>query len=326
MIDRRSFLLTAGAASAAALLPREAVAASTVSVLYAGSLVTVFERSLVPAAAALGLEVHGEPKGSVELAKLISGGLSNPDVFISADPVLIAGLMGQAGGGFASWYATFASTRMVVGYSPRSPFARSFVEVARGERRIADALLQPGLRIGRTDPALDPKGYRTLIVAQLLQRDSGVPEFAEKLLGNPRNPSQVLPEESMLVRLESGDLDAAFLYSTESAVRRLPAVELPANANLGNPALNATYESVSVVVDGVTRRSGAVAYALTILRKAPNPEGAASFVEFLLTGRGRSLLSASGVRVIAPEFTGDRSAVPASLRAALGLADAAAPK
>jgi molybdate/tungstate transport system substrate-binding protein len=325
MIDRRSFVVAAGALGGAGLVPRPAAAAGApVSVLYAGSLVTVFERSLVPAAAAIGLDVHGEPRGSVELAKLISGGLSNPDVFISADPVLIQGLMGQ--GGFASWYATFAATRMVIGYSPNSPFAHSFVQAARGERKLVDVLLQPGLKIGRTDPALDPKGYRTLIVAQLLQRESGIPDLAEKLLGNARNPSQVFPEETTLVRLESGELDAAFLYSTESAVRRLPAVELPVYANLGNPALDKTYQSVSVTVDGVTRKSGAIVYALTILNKAPDPEGAARFVEFLIAGRGRSLLTAAGVRVLAPAFSGDKAAVPASLRAALGLADAAATK
>jgi molybdate/tungstate transport system substrate-binding protein len=215
---------------------------------------------------------------------------------------------------------------MVVGYSPNSPFARSFVQAARGERALTDVLLQPGLRIGRTDPALDPKGYRTILACMLLERESGVAGFEQRLLGSARNPTQVLPEESTLVRLESGELDAAFLYSTESAVRRLPAVELPPSANLGEPALAKTYASVSVVVDGVTRKGGPIVYALTILKAAPNPAGAAAFVEFVVGGRGRTILGAAGVRIIAPVFSGDKSAAPGSLRGALGIAEAVTPK
>jgi ABC-type Fe3+ transport system substrate-binding protein len=109
-------------------------------------------------------------------------------------------------------------------------------------------------------------------------------------------------------------------------VRRLPAVELPPSANLGEPALAKTYASVSVVVDGVTRKGGPIVYALTILKAAPNPAGAAAFVEFVVGGRGRTILGAAGVRIIAPVFSGDKSAAPGSLRGALGIAEAVTPK
>jgi molybdate/tungstate transport system substrate-binding protein len=165
-----------------------------------------------------------------------------------------------------------------------------------------------------------------LIACRLLERESGLADFSQRLLGDPRNANQVLPEESLLTRLESGELDAAFLYSTESAARRVPAVELPAAANLGNPALASSYASASVVVDGVTHKGAPIVYALTIPRRAPNPEGAATFVEFVLTGPGRTLLSKAGVQIVRPAFSGDKNAVPASLREPLGIADISAPR
>jgi len=313
MITRRTFAISSGASLAVAAL-QPARAASSVEVLYAGSLVTVMERTIVPAAAQRGLDVRGEGKGSVALANLIRNGLRSPDVFISADTAVIDGLMGPPNGNLVAWYVTFAATRLVIGYAPASPFAQVFVEVGRGRKRLVDALLSPGLRLGRTDPALDPKGYRTLLAAQLLERAAGYPGFAVKVLGENRNSAQILPEETLLARLEGGDLDAAFLYATESAARRLPAVELPSAANLGDPAQAATYATARVTIDGVTRVGAPAIYALTIPNAAPNPDGAAAFVAFLLSSGGHQLLAQSGVSVVPPMLAGARSAVPISLR------------
>jgi molybdate/tungstate transport system substrate-binding protein len=313
MMTRGAFLVSAGATLSVATLG-PARAASSIEVLYAGSLVTMMERSIVPAAAQRGLDVHGEGKGSVALANLIRGGFRSPDVFISADPAPIGTLMGPPNGNLVTWYVTFATTRLVIGYAPSSPFAHSFVDVERGRARLVDVLLEPGLRLGRTDPVLDPKGYRTLFAAQLLERAAGRPGFAAKLLGENRNPAQILPEEALLARLEGGDLDAAFLYATESVTRRLPAVELPKAANLGDPAQAATYASARVTIDGVTRTGAPAAYALTIPSAAPNPAGAASFVEFLLSRDGHQLLVASGVTVVPPMLAGNHESVPISLR------------
>jgi molybdate/tungstate transport system substrate-binding protein len=313
MLTRRGFALSTGASLAAATM-QPARAASSIGVLYAGSLVTVMERAIVPAAAQRGLDVRGEGRGSVALANLIRNGLRSPDVFISADTAVLEGLMGPANANLVSWYATFATTRLVVGYAPSSPFARTFVDVARGRMRLVDALLSPGLRLGRTDPALDPKGYRTVFAAQLLERATGFPGFAARLLGTNRNEAQILPEETLLARLEGGDLDAAFLYATESTARGIPAVELPASANLGDPAQARTYATARVTIDGVTRVGAPAIYALTIPQAAPNPGGAAAFVAFLLSSDGHGLLVRSGVTVTPLAVAGERTAVPASLR------------
>jgi molybdate/tungstate transport system substrate-binding protein len=310
--------LVAGMTTAALFAPIRARAAQSVSVLYAGSLVTVMEHAIVPALAKLGFDVEGEAKGSVALAKLIEGGLRTPDVFISADPKVIDGMMGAANKNLATWYAVFASTRLVIGYAPTSPLAGAFADVVRGQKKLTDVLLMPNLRLGRTDPALDPKGYRSILAAKLLESDGAGAGFARKLLGDDRNPAQVFPEETLLARLETGDLDAAFLYATESTSRHLPAVELPATANLGEFREAAHYATASVTIDGVTRTGGVAAYALTIPSVARNAVGGAGFVAYLFSSAGQALLKASGVTTFSPVVVGDRATVPASVSAAIG--------
>lgn len=289
-----------------------ALAENAVTVLYAGSLVTVVERSLAPALARRGITVDGEAKGSLALANLIKSGLRTPDVFISADAKAIDGLLGTETGAIVKWYATFAATRIVVGYAPSSTLAHSFEAVGLGRRRLTDVLLQPKLKLGRTDPKVDPKGYRTIVAAKLLSSDANA-TFASKLLGHDDNASQIFPEETLLARLETGTLDAAFLYATEAIARKMPYVELPASANLGDPALAAHYATASVTIDGVKRTGGLSVYALTIPAAARNADGAAAFVAFLFTKEGRDILTASGVTLIPPKIVGDRSAVPATV-------------
>jgi len=319
-MKRAPFLITlASSAGIVSRLPDVAAAASDVVVLYAGSLVTIMENDVKPALAKQGLDFKGEAKGSLALANLIKSGLRQPDVFVSADTKVLDGLMTPDAKNVVTWYVTFASTRLVIGYAPSSRFAADFAAVARGEKKLADVLLLPGLKIGRTDPTADPKGYRSIIAARLLEAGGFAPPgFAAKLLGDDRNSAQIFPEETLLARLESGDLDAAFLYSTESVARKVPFVELPPSANLGDPAQAAHYATASVTIDGVKHVGSPSVYALTIPAVAQNKVAGESFVTYLLGSEGRSILDAAGITTIKPAITGDRSTVPQSVLALAG--------
>ena len=296
-----------------------ASAASDVIVLYAGSLVTIMENVVKPAVAKDGLDFKGEAKGSLALANLIKSGLRSPDVFISADTKVLDGLMTADAKNVVQWYAAFATTRLVIGYSATSPFATDFVAVGRGTKKLADVLLAPNIRIGRTDPTVDPKGYRSIIAARLLESSGYAPAgFASRILGDDRNAAQIFPEETLLARLESGDLDCAFLYATESTARRFPAVEIPAVANLGDPSQASHYATVSVTIEGAKHAGAPAVYGITIPTVAQNKIAGESFVTFLLGSQGRSLLESSGVTVIKPAIVGDRASVPAAVLALAG--------
>ncbi|WP_133650980.1 extracellular solute-binding protein [Paraburkholderia flava] len=280
------------AAAAAASAGNVYAADDTVDVLYAGSLVNLMERSVGPAfEKETGLHFRGYAAGSNKIANEIKGKLRRGDVFISASPKVNTSLMGAANGDHVSWYVNFAESPLMIGYNPKSRFAKDF-KTTRWDK----VLQEPGIRIGRTDPKLDPKGAFTVEMmtkaAQLYQQ----PDLVEKTLGAPENPEQVLPEETLVGRLQSGQLDAGFFYSTETSDLKIPSLR-PA------PELQAK-----------------ASYTLTILADAPNSAGATRFVNFLLSEKGRALLKEHGVDVVKPTVTGNGQALPPSLQAVIDAA------
>lgn len=236
-----------------------APATTDVTVLYAGSLVTPMEGPVAGAATKEGLNIAGEARGSTALAHLIEAHLRTPDVFISADAKLVDELKAR---GFVSSAKTFASASLVLGYSPASPQEPLLERAARGAVSVAGLLRTPGLRIARTDPALDPKGARTV--------------KALGLLGLPSDLGTVYPEENLLVRLETGEADVAFLYSTEAIARKIPSIALPGKASL----------------------SDEITYTLAVMKDAPHPEAARRFAAFVFSGAGRPILERAGLQYL----------------------------
>jgi molybdate/tungstate transport system substrate-binding protein len=195
-------------------LTSRAFAEQTVTVLYAGSLVGLMERSIGPAfKQQTGDEFQGHAGGSKALAMQIKEGSLRGDVFISADPKVNAVLSGPKNGDRVKWYVTFAESPLVLGISPSSRFA----DEAKG-KPWNEVLMLPGVKIGRTDPAKDPKGVLT--VEFLKKADKS--QFAKSVL----DLSSVLPEGA-LVKLQSGDLDVGFFYSVETTDAGLTAIDLP---------------------------------------------------------------------------------------------------
>jgi len=286
-----------------------------VSVLYAGSLVNLMEKDLGPAfEKASGCSYQGEGKGSVALARMIKDGLRRPDVFISADPKVDELLMGKAHGDEVRWYGLLFRNEMVIGYNGKSRFADRFAKAAAGQTPFYEALEAEGLRLGRTDPRLDPKGYRSILLFELAEKHYRRPGLTAKILGAADNPDQVFPEEQLEARLESGQIDAGIFYRNEAEERGIPYIALPRQINLGDPALDQKYaEAEYVDSSGKTFHGGAIVYSITIPRNAPHHDAALAFVEFCLSDAGRALLKKHGLAPMKPVFTGEP---PAELRAA----------
>ena len=94
-------------------------------------------------------------------------------------------------------------------------------------------------------------------------------------------------------RLQSGQLDVGFFYSTETADAKIPALALPPDV-----ALKAVY-------------------TVTILHNAPNADGAGKFVAFLLGRDGQSVMKEHGLGVQKLTLTGDADGVPKDVQALL---------
>ena len=279
-------LLAAGLALAPT---HKALAAGKVSVLYAGSLVNLMEHGVGPAFdKASGDSFQGFAGGSSGLANQIKGKLRQGDVFVSASPKVNDSLMGDINGGWVSWYIAFAQSPLVIGYNPNSKFAPDLKS-----KPWFQVLQEPGIKIGRTDPRLDPKGALTVTLMQQAETHYDSRGLSEKIIGAPDNPAQVLPEETLVGRLQSGELDVGFFYSTETADAKIAAVPLPADI-----ALKAVY-------------------TVTILHNAPDAEGADKFVAFLLGPDGQSVMKEHGLGVQKPVLTGDAADVPKDIQALL---------
>jgi molybdate/tungstate transport system substrate-binding protein len=261
---------------------RKASAASTVKVLYAGSLVNIMEHGVGPAfGKATGNQFQGYGMGSIGIANRIKGKLRQGDVFIGASPKVNDSLMGAVNGDWESWYVTFAQSPLVLGYNASSKFVAEFKT-----KPWYQVLREPGIRIGWTSPQFDPKGALTLTLLKRAETFYNSPGLPEKIIGRP-----TVPEDLETTLLQSGVLDVGFFYSAETAEAKIPALSLP-------PAI--TPKAV---------------YTVTILHRAPNPEGADKFVAFFLGGDGRNLLKEHGLTLQKMEVFGDASAVPQDIRA-----------
>ena len=256
----------------------------TVSVLYAGSLANLMEHDLGPAFThAHGYAFSGFGAGSTELVAQIKGGIRQGDVFVSASPKADNLLLGASNGNWITWYITFARAPLVIGYNPGSKFAAQF-----RSKPWYEVITQQGIRIGVTDPKLDPKGKLTVEAM-----NAAAAALHKPSLGSLLSKFSVFPEESLVGRLEAGQLDAGFFYANEAKEQHIPSVTLvPVKKN--------------------------ATYTVAILKKAPDPEGAETFVSFVLGASGRAVLKAHGLTVLSPKLTGASAAVPAKLRTLIG--------
>ena len=286
----------------------------TVSVLYAGSLAAVMENGVGPAfVKATGYGYQGEAQGSLGAAQMIRGRLRTPDVFISADPAVNESvLMGPKNGGMVKWFMVLASSQLVVGYNPRSKFAAKFEAAEANRIPWYEVLQTPGVRFGRGDPDIDPKGYRTLFMFGLAGQHYHRPELPG-LLGDPRNPAQVFPEIVLMVQVESGRCDAGVFYQHEVEAYRLPYISLPPEISLGDPRLAARYARQTYTTSSSRQVSGSpILFTIAIPETVRHREAALAFLRFLLSSD--SLLKQYGFGNVDHQVGGDVMQVPAGLR------------
>lgn len=255
----------------------------TVSVLYAGSLVNLMEHDVGPAFARYsGYTYQGFGAGSTALAAQIKSNVRRGDVFVSASPKADAELEGASNGNHVRWYATFARAPLVIGYNPHSQFAAQF-----RQKPWYRVITSPGIRVGVTDPKLDPKGKLTVKALDQAATALHLPALATSLKG-----FAVFPEESLVGRLESGQLDAGFFYANEAREQHIPTVPL-------------------------TPVEASATYTITVLGGAADSHGAYLFISYLLGPKGREKLKRHGLTVLRPTVVGPASAVPVNLRSLL---------
>lgn len=244
--SRRAFLAgVASAGSATAVAGCSALGdASPVSVMAAGSLQNGFTTRLPDQT---DHEIHVETYGSARVARMIAEEQRDPDVVALADTSLFESLLS------ADWYGVFATNAMAVAYNPDTAGGR----VVRDADRWYESLLDDRVRLGRSDPELDPLGYRTLFTLELAAEHYGEPGLADAIL----DEDQLYPETQLVAQFETGSVDAAFVYENMAVERDYPFVELPAAIDLSDPDRADGYAAETYeFTDGTTVRGGPIEY------------------------------------------------------------------
>jgi molybdate/tungstate transport system substrate-binding protein len=245
-----------------------------------------------------------ENSGSLEAARKITDLGKIPDVIGVADYGIIPKLLIPR---HATWYATFARNSMVLIYSDESAGAGEITG-----KNWWQVVLRPKVRVGHSDPTLDPNGYRTLMVFQLAERYYRQPGLAKRL--DQAIPARYIrPKEADLTALvQAGELDYSWSYLSIAKTSGLRYVQLPREIDLSDPMLDSWYEQATVRLPGKARvgadsvefKGEPIVYALTIPSAAPHPKTAAAFVRFVFSGEGQTILRSNGFIVLEKPLLG----------------------
>lgn len=258
------------------------------------------------------VRVLREAAGSRACARKISDLDRDCDVFGSADHSVIDTLLIPE---YASWTIRFAANEMVIAYTEHSRRAKEI-----NGHNWHEILMDKRIAYGRSDPNVDPCGYRTVLTSKLAEIHYEKPGLAKKLLAKDKR--HVRPKETdLLALLEVGEIDYFFIYRSVAAQHGLKWVTLPDEINLKNPDMADTYKRATVEISGKTlgttiEKVGApMVYGVTIPKSARNPQAALAFVQFLLEReKGMRIMEQNGQPSLVPSVSKTYASIPPSLQ------------
>jgi molybdate/tungstate transport system substrate-binding protein len=292
------------ATMAACAKAKDAPADDAIIVFNAGSLARPLRAALDSFTAGTKIRVEQENAGSVETARKLTELHRIPDLVGSADYQVFPKYLMP---GQTSWYARFARNRMVLMYTAKSKFA-STIDSTNWYR----ILESKGVQTGRADPALDPNGYRSLIVMKLAERYYRQPGLADRLVANS-SAHIVRPKEvDLMGLLQTGEIDYAWSYESVAQGARLPYITLPRAIDLSDPARAADYAQAKVKIPGNSLKDSVeiegepILYAFTVPRNAPHKALGERFAAFLVSDTGKRIIAREHLDPLpAPIYVGD---------------------
>jgi len=294
---------TSGSAS-----PAASGAHGTLIVFGAGTLATPFAAEIAAFEKANpGVTVHSQFSASGDRVKAVTQLHQPDDVLGVADYSLIPKLMFPAS---ATWYLGFVSNAITFAYTSHSKGA-SGLTAANWYKVLAE----PGVRIGRSNPAADPSGYQTLQMLQLANGYYHQPDLSASVLKNSPDSSVAETETSLIAALQSGQIDYLAIYTSTAQKEPLKYIPLPPQINLSNPAMAAEYGKVSINAGSLgTLTAKPIIYGLTIPASAPNAALGEKFISFVLSSQGQTIMRGNGFAVISPALANPQGKVPASIK------------
>ena len=272
------------------------VSAIPLTIYAAGSLARPLRAALDSIAATGGPRVQMEVMGSRELLRAVTSLGKTPDIIVSADADELEKEMIPA---YATTSTTFATNRIVLALSPKSPRAAAVTAA-----NWADVAGGGTLRIARADPGRAPLGYRTQIVWKLAEAVLQRPGLAGKLA--TASPAALLRgnESELAALLTSGDADAAWCYESLAKSLGLKYVLLGDHIDLGSEADSLFYLRAVVRIaglrpgDSVIVAGTPIRYAMAVITNGPDVISATVLRERLLDSNSARVMRRAGLNVL----------------------------
>ncbi len=259
-------LTVAASAASAQRVASPAKGSGDVDVISAGSLQTLMAKIAPTFQAATGYKLVDTSGGSSSDAADIKNKVDVEDVFVSASPAVDTTLEGKKNGSWVSWYASFAASPEVLGYYPKSKFAHDLKTMPWYK-----VITMPGFRLGRTNPSQDPGG----VLAREALEQTATKQHLPALKKLATESSDEYSEDTEQAGIQSGQLDASFMYEADANSQKSPFVKLT---------------GVNLAGD----------YTITIVKNAPHLAAAEAFIKFLLGSKGQAAMKADHFKIVSP--------------------------
>jgi len=266
-------------------------------------------------------DVVREAAGSRACARKITDIGKPADVMASAAYKVIDNLLIPK---FAKFNAQFVTNEMAIAYTSKSKYADEI-----NAKNWPEIFLRKGVKVGHSNPNLDPCGYRAVLVTKLAEIYYKKPGFYKKLLGygdsyenaeENRHKVIVRPKETdLLGLLEAGAYDYLYIYKSVAKQHGLRYIVLPPQVSLKDKKYSKFYKKATFKITGkkpgtwIIKKGSAMVYGITVVqnreRNLPRDrDGAVKFVNFVLSPEGQAIMKKSGQGVINPPIiTGDDS-------------------
>ncbi len=305
---------------AVSLIATMGIAKEKVVVFHAGSLSVPFgQMEKAFEAKYPQYDVLREAAGSRACARKITDIGKSADVMASAAYKVIDNLLIPD---YAKFNVQFVTNEMAIAYTDRSKYATEI-----NEKNWTEIFLREGVKVGHSNPNLDPCGYRSILVTQLAEQYYKQTGFYEKLMGygesyanGEENRAKIIvrPKETDLLGLiEAGAYDYLYIYKSVAEQHGLKYITLPPEVSLKDKQFSDFYKNASIQISGkkpgsfITKKGAAMVYGITVVENEKkglprNRDGAVKFVNFVLSAEGQEIMRKNGQGIISPPvITGD---------------------
>jgi molybdate/tungstate transport system substrate-binding protein len=242
------------------------------------------------------IDVFMEQSGSLAAARKVTDLNKTCDILALADNLIIDNMLYDK---YTDWGYIFASNEMIIAYNDKSKYANEI-----NSENWKEIILREDVIIGRSEPNLDPCGYRTLFLFDLAEKHYTTDELALNLKN--KKETVIRPKETDLIAiLETNNIDYLFIYKSVAIHHNLNYISLPDEINLSNPEMENVYNTVSTEVDGAKQgdkiilNGSSIVYGFCIPKNHQNYEYAIKMCEFILNKeKGGKIINEGGLKYI----------------------------